>query len=97
MASKSLAMVLSCLVTVAGVDPAWSASADEPSRTVSVRNAHSPLPPAGAATIKQAQASDWNGPLIGAAVTGGIFLAMLLLINDDADGPATTSTTATLP
>jgi hypothetical protein len=40
---------------------------------------------------------DWSGPLIGAVVTGGIFLAVLLLINDDADGPATTSTTATLP
>jgi hypothetical protein len=57
----------------------------------------SPLPPAGPATIRQAQGSDWRGPLIGAAVTSGIFLAILLLINDDADGPATTSTTATLP
>jgi hypothetical protein len=63
---------------------------------VSARNAQSPLPPAGPATLKQAQGTDWSGPLLGAVVTGGIFLAVLLLINDDADGPATSTGTVAL-
>jgi len=54
----------------------------------------SPLPPGGAAGVKQAQGADWNGPLIGAAVTGGIFLAMLLLIDGDDTGPVTSTTTS---
>ena len=95
MSGKSIAVVLSCLMTIGSLDAAWSAPASAP-RTASVRNAQSPLPPAGPATIKQAQGSDWTGPLIGAAVTGGIFLAVLLLINDDADGPATSTGTAAL-
>ena len=95
MSGKSIAVLLSCLMTIGSLDAAWSAPASTPP-TASVRNTQSPLPPGGPATIKQAQGADWSGPLIGAAVTGGIFLAVLLLINDDADGPATT-TTATLP
>jgi hypothetical protein len=97
MSGKSIAVFLSCLVTVGSLDAAWSAPASTALRTAPVRNAQSPLPPAGPATIKLAQGADWSGPLIGAVVTGGIFLAVLLLINDDADGPATTTTTATLP
>ena len=92
---KLVAMVLFCLVTLGSVEAAWSAPASTPPQTASARNAQSPLPPAGPATIKQAQGADWTGPLLGAAVTAGIFLAVLLLINDDADGPATS--TATLP
>lgn len=97
MPGKSIAMLLSCLVTIGSFDAAWSAPASRASQTASVRNAQTPLPPAGPATIKLAQGADWSGPLIGAAVTGGIFLAVLLLINDDADGPAASTTTATLP
>jgi len=97
MSGKSIAVLLSCLLTFGSVEAAWSAPASTAPRTASVRNAQSPLPPAGPATIKLAQGADWTGPLIGAAVTGGIFLAVLLLINDDADGPAATTTTATLP
>ena len=97
MSGKSIAVVLSCLMTVGSLDVAWSAPASRASQTAPVRNAQSPLPPAGPATVKLAQAADWSGPLIGAAVTGGIFLAVLLLINDDADGPAASTTTATLP
>ncbi len=44
--------------------------------------------------VKQAQGADWSGPLIGAAVTGGIFLAMLLLIDGDDTGPVTSTTTS---
>lgn len=96
MSGKSIAVLLSCLVTLGSLDAAWSAPASTAPRTASVRNTQSPLPPGGPATIKHAQGSDWTGPLIGAAVTGGIFLAVLLLINDDADGPATSTGTAAL-
>ena len=54
----------------------------------------SPLPPGGAAGIKQAQGADWSGPLIGAAVTDGIFLALLLLVDTDDDGPVTSTTSS---
>ena len=94
MSCNAIAALLSCLMAIATFDTAWSAPRAEPPSTARTRNVQSPLPPAGPATIKQAQATDWTGPLIGAAVTGGIFLAVLLLINDDADGPASTSTTA---
>ena len=96
MSGKPIAVLLSCLVMIGSLDIAWSAPASAPPPAASVRNAQPPLPPAGPATVKQAQGTDWSGPFIGAAVTGGIFLAVLLLINDDADGPAIT-TTATLP
>jgi hypothetical protein len=96
MPGNMIAWLLSCLVTIGTLETAWSATIGAPMRA-SARNLQSPLPPAGPATIRQAQGADWRGPLIGAAVTSGIFLAVLLLINDDADGPATTSTTATLP
>lgn len=96
MSRTSIVVLLSCLMTIGSLEAAWPAPASGTPRPASA-NAQSPLPAAGPATIKQAQGADWTGPLIGAAVTGGIFLAMLLLINDDADGPATTTGTAALP
>lgn len=90
MSMNMIAAILFCLVATASAGSAWSAPAVPPSPTSS-RNSQLPLPPAGAATIKQAQGMDWSGPLLGAAVTGGIFLAVLLLINDDASGPAVTT------
>ena len=95
MSLKSIAMVLCCIVMMQG--PVWAASTTSASAVPPLagpaRNAIPPLPPAGPATIKQAQGTDWSGPLLGAAVSAGIFLAVLLLINDDADGPFSTSTT----
>ena len=91
MSFKSIAVVLSLLVTIQS--PAWSAPVTAPPPSPPARNAAPPLPPGGPATIKQAQGTDWSGPLLGAAVTAGIFLAVLLLINDDAEGPFTTTTT----
>lgn len=86
-------MLLSCLMTVGSIQAALAEQNPTQTHRAPAPNAKSPLPPAGPATIKQAQAADWSGPLIGAAVTGGIFLAVLLLINDDADGPAATTVT----
>ena len=91
MSFKSIAVVLSCVVLMQSA--AWSAPAVQAPPAALVRNLVSPLPPAGPATVKQAQGTDWSGPLLGAAVAGGIFLAVLLLINDDAEGPFATSTT----
>jgi hypothetical protein len=91
MSLKSIAVALSWLVIMQSA--AWSAPAVQAPPTAPIRSAIPPLPPAGPATIKQAQGMDWRGPLLGAAITGGIFLAVLLLINDDADGPFTTTTT----
>ena len=91
MSLKSIALALSCVVMIQSA--AWSAPAARPSPAAPSRNTMAPLPPAGPATIKQAQGADWSGPLIGAGVAGGIFLAVLLLINDDAEGPFATSTT----
>ena len=90
MSFKTIAVVLSCVVMMQSA--AWSAPTVQMPQSTPLRNAVSPLPAAGPATIKQAQGTDWGGPLLGAAVTGGIFLAILLLINDDADGPFTTAT-----
>lgn len=96
MSGKWIAVLLSCFMAVGSLDSAWSATPAMPPRVSPAQNKQSPLPPAGPATIKQAQGTDWSGPLLGLAVTGGIFLAVLLLINDDADGPATSTGTAAL-
>lgn len=93
MSYKWIAVLLSCVVMMGSPDTSWSGPAATPPSSSPVRNAVSPLPPAGPATIKQAQGTDWGGPLLGAAVTGGIFLTVLLLINDDANGPAASTTT----
>ena len=90
MSLKSIAVVLSCVMMMQS--PAWSAPAIQRSPTAPIRYAIAPLPPGGVAPIKKAQGNDWSGPLIGAAVAGGIFLAVLLLINDDAQGPFATTT-----
>jgi hypothetical protein len=54
----------------------------------------SPLPPAGAAGIKEAQGFT-VGPLLGVALVVGTVLIIYLLLHDDRDddeGPATTGT-----
>ena len=51
-----------------------------------------PLSPGRAASIRQAQGT--RGVLVGAAVTGAIFAAMLLLVDGDDSGPLTTPGTA---
>lgn len=73
---------------------AWSASAGaDPVRTHAPANNQPPLPPGGAAGIKQAQGND-DGPLLGIAVVVGLFIAGVLLLDDD-DDDDTTSTTGT--
>jgi hypothetical protein len=57
----------------------------------------SPLPPGGAAGIKQAQGSEID-PLLAGGIVAGIFLVGVLLIgdnDDDDNGVATTTTIGT--
>jgi len=92
MSKIAIAALLSCVVMSGSSGASWAWNAMAPSGSVSKMG--TPLPPAGAAGIKQAQGTDWSGPLLGAAVTGGIFLALLLLVDGDDTGPATSTTTS---
>jgi hypothetical protein len=85
------ALLLSSAVMIASLDSAWSAPTTASSPSAAGRQTASPLPPGGPAGIRQAQGTDWSGPLLGAAVAGGIFLALLLLIDEDATGPVTST------
>jgi len=86
------AALLSFLVMIGSANAAWAQPNATPSPSASASTTASPLPPGGAAGIKQAQGTDWSGPLIGAAVTGGIFLGLLLLVDTDDTGPVTSTT-----
>jgi len=83
MQRHAIAVLLSALMMVGTSSAAWSAS----------QTNTAPLPPAGAAGIKQAQ-GEGGGVLVGAAVTVGIFLAMVLLIDDGDEGVSTSTGTA---
>lgn len=88
-----LTVLLLSIVMIGSLDTAWSAPNANLATPNSVQKNESPLPPGGAAGIKQAQGTDWSGPLIGAAVTGGIFLAILLLVQDEDSGVDTAPVT----
>jgi hypothetical protein len=92
MSNISIAALLSCVVMIGSANAAWATPNTDPARPASVSSMATPLPPGGAAGIKQAQGTDWSGPLLGAAVTGGIFLALLLLVDHDDTGPVTSTT-----
>jgi len=87
-----IATLLLSIVMIGTIDAAGSAPAAGATRPSAARM--SPLPPGGAAGVRQAQGADWSGPLIGAAVTGGIFLALLLLVDTDDEGPVTSTTSS---
>ena len=93
MTRTSIAVLFSAAVMIGSLDTAWSAPNANLTASNSVQKNESPLPPGGAAGIRQAQGTDWSGPLIGAAVTGGIFLAILLLVEGDDSGVDTVPVT----
>jgi hypothetical protein len=71
-------------------EAAWAGPASKP-----VQTANSPaLPAGGAATVRTAQGNETNGVLLGAAVTGSIFLAFLLLVDGGDSGPVTAPVTS---
>jgi hypothetical protein len=92
MPNVAIAALLSCVVMIGSANAAWAQPNATPSPPASALRTASPLPPGGAAGIKQAQGTDWSGPLLGAAVTGGIFLGLLLLVDSDDSGPVTSTT-----
>ena len=92
MPNVAIAALLSCVVMIGSANAASAQPNATPSPSASPSITAPLLPPGGAAGIKQAQRTDWSGPLIGAAVTGGIFLALLLLVDGDDTGPVTSTT-----
>jgi hypothetical protein len=92
----STAMVLVSMSTTA----ASATFSRNPAQTDMIQSAvppknQAPLPPGGAAGIKQAQGSQID-PLLAIGIVAGIFLVGVLLIgdndDDDDDGPVATTT-----
>jgi uncharacterized protein YdeI (BOF family) len=96
MSRKLMAVLVSTALAFSGITTsAWSAGepAKQPTQTSTAKN-QSPLPAAGAATIKQAQGAGDNTALIlGGLVVGSIVLALLLTQDDDdvGGGPPTST------
>jgi hypothetical protein len=85
----AISVLVACALGFGIIGPASAAPDAKPVTTATAKTAP-PLPPAGAATIKQAQGT--GGILLGALVTGGIFAAILLLVDGEDTGPFTTTT-----
>ena len=99
MSRKMMAVLVSAALAFSSISTsAWSAG--EPTKqttqtSVATKNQaknQAPLPPGGAAGIKQAQGEGDNSALIlGGLIVGSILLAILLTNDDDGtDGPITT-------
>ena len=89
-------MLVNLLVSSAFVFGSVSANALSAPMNGPIKN-QSPLPPGGAAGIKQAQGSEID-PLLAGGIVAGIFLVGVLLIgdnDDDDNGVATTTTIGT--
>jgi hypothetical protein len=71
-------------------DAAWAGATPKPGQMMN----SPPLPAGAAATVRTAQGTETNGVLLGAAVTGSIFLALLLLVDGDDSGPVTAPVTS---
>jgi hypothetical protein len=107
MSRKLMAVFLSSALVFGSVSTsAWSATADvvtlqsgavktETVKAPAVANNPSPLPPAGAAGVQEAQGFT-IGPLLGVALVVGTVLIIYLLLHEDRDeeeGPSTTTGT----
>jgi hypothetical protein len=82
-------ILFACALSFGSIGPACAAPDAKPVTAATAKTAP-PLPPGSAATIKQAQGT--GGILLGALVTGGIFAAILLLVDGEDTGPFTTAT-----
>lgn len=101
MVRKMVALLVSGAVWLGGMNAALAqAASPQPVPSVSTtqdakadRNS-TPLPPGGAAGIRQAQGTSgetiWT--IIGIGFFGGVVLAMILVGNDEGDGSMTTTT-----
>lgn len=98
MSRKLMAILVSSALVFGTVGTsAWSAPSGSKAvetqavQTVAPANNPSPLPPAGAAGIKQAQGFQ-DSPWFGIGVVVGLFVIGVLLLQDDDDDEATSTT-----
>ena len=99
MSRKLTALLVSSALVFANTSTsAWSAGS-EPSGTQaaqseSAANNQAPLPPGGAAGIKEAQGVQ-DSPWLGIGIVVALFVGGVLLLDDDDDDDGATSTTGT--
>jgi hypothetical protein len=93
MSRQLMAILVSSALAFGNISTsAWSAPAA--AQSVAAAKNQAPLPPAGAAGIKQAQGQGIE-PWAAIAIVAGIFLVGVLLLesdDDDSGGPSTTGT-----
>ena len=98
MPRKLMAILISSALVFGNISTsAWSADATakvetQAASTIAAKN-QSPLPPGGAAGIKQAQGYE-DGPWLGIGLLVGLFVLGVILL-DDEDDDESTSTTST--
>ena len=96
MSRKLMVVLLSSALAFGNISTiAWAAT-DAPSGQVgqtadAIKN-HAPLPPAGAAGIKQAQGFVEEHPLLTVALVAGIIAVVWILLDDDDDDDTVPST-----
>ncbi len=97
MVRKMVALLVSSAVLIGGMNAALAqgASAQPASTAISAKadSNSTPLPPGGAAGIRQAQGGGdtvWN--IIGLGFLGGVVLAMIFVGNNEDDETPTTTT-----
>jgi hypothetical protein len=97
MSRKLTALLVSSALVLANISTsAWSAGS-EPLQTPTVQSAannQAPLPPGGAAGIKEAQGFE-DSPWLGIGIVVALFVGGVLLLDDDDDDDGATSTTGT--
>jgi hypothetical protein len=95
MSRKLMAALLSSTLVLGTISTsAWSAPDANQAQSEQAQN-QAPLPPAGAAGIKQAQGFIENYPLLTIAVIGGVIALVWILLDDDDDDEEAPSTTGT--
>ena len=99
MTRKLMAILVSSTLVFGNVSTsAWSASGTDGAeqtqsvQTVSLVKNESPLPPAGAAGIKQAQGFVQDYPLLTIALVAGVIALVWILVDDDDDDDSTPGT-----
>ena len=96
MSRKFMAMLVSSALLLGSVSTSALSATEslkaqaQTVQTSAVKN-ESPLPPGGAAGIKEAQGIE-NSPWLGIGLVAGIILVAWLLLDDDEDDEAPTST-----
>lgn len=101
MVRKMVALLVSGAVLIGGMNAALAQGASaQPANTAATHNARAdgnsnPLPPGGAAGIRQAQGGGetvWT--IIGLGFLGGVVLAMIFVGNDESSDETPTTTTS---